>query len=110
MNQKSLLNITDPDAEIRSMRIESTSIYPQTINDSAYGGGCSIVLPSKGFITGDACIVLPAIASEAGYQYPVNVGVFSLIERARISSGGKIWDEVNPANELLSMLNMTVHP
>ena len=110
MNQKSLLNITDPDAEIRSMRIESTSIYPQTINDSAYGGGCSIVLPSKGFITGDACIVLPAIASEAGYQYPVNVGVFSLIERARISSGGKIWDEVSPANELLSMLNMTVHP
>ena len=110
MNQKSLLNITDPDAEVRSMRIESTSIYPRTINDSAYGGACSIVLPSKGFITGDASIVLPAISSEAGYQYPVNVGVFSLIERARISSGGKIWDEVSPASELLSMLNMTVHP
>ena len=73
MNQK-LLNISDPDAEIRSMRIESTSIYPQTINDSAYGGGCSIVLPSKGFITGDACIVLPAISSEAGYQYPSGAG------------------------------------
>ena len=57
-----LLNITDPDAELKSMRIESTSIYPRTINDSAYGGACSIVLPNKGFITGDASIVLPAIA------------------------------------------------
>jgi hypothetical protein len=109
MNQK-LLNISDPDAEIRSMRIESTSIYPRTINDSAYGGACSFVLPSKGFITGDASIVLPATCSEDGYQYPVNCGVFSLIERATISSAGKVWDEVSPANELLSMLNMTVHP
>ena len=109
MNQK-LLNISDPDAEIRSMRIESTSIYPRTINDSAYGGSCSFVLPSKGFITGDCSIVLPATCTEAGYQYPVNCGVFSLIERATIGSGGKVWDEVSPANELLSMLNMTVHP
>ena len=109
MNQK-LLNISDPDAEIRSMRIESTSIYPRTINDSAYGGACSFVLPSKGFITGDCSIVLPATCTEAGYQYPVNCGVFSLIERATISSAGKVWDEVSPANELLSMLNMTVHP
>ena len=92
------------------MRIESTSIYPRTINDSAYGGACSIVLPNKGFITGDASIVLPAIASDGGYQYPVNVGVYALIARATISSGGKVWDEVSPANELLSMLNMTVHP
>ena len=105
-----LLNITDPDAELKSMRIESTSIYPRTINDSAYGGACSIVLPNKGFITGDASIVLPAIASDGGYQYPVNVGVYALIARATISSGGKVWDEVSPANELLSMLNMTVHP
>ena len=105
-----LLNITDPDAELKSMRIESTSIYPRTINDSAYGGACSIVLPNKGFITGDASIVLPAVASDGGYQYPVNVGVYALIARATISSGGKVWDEVSPANELLSMLNMTVHP
>ena len=110
MNQKSLLNITDPDAEVRSMRIESTSIYPRTINDSAYGGACSFVLPAKGFITSDCSIVLPATCTEAGYQYPVNCGVFALIERATISSGGKVWDEVSPANELLSMLNMTVHP
>jgi hypothetical protein len=110
MNQKKLLNISDPDAEIRSMRIESTSIYPRTINDSAYGGACSFVLPSKGFITSDASIVLPATCTEAGYQYPVNCGVFSLIERATISSAGKVWDEVSPANELLSMLTMTVHP
>ena len=95
-----LLNITDPDAELKSMRIESTSIYPRTINDSAYGGACSIVLPNKGFITGDASIVLPAIASDGGYQYPVNVGVYALIARATISSGGKVWDEVSPANEL----------
>ena len=105
-----LLNITDPDAELKSMRIESKSIYPRTINDSAYGGACSIVLPNKGFITGDASIVLPAVASDGGYQYPVNVGVYALIARATISSGGKVWDEVSPANELLSMLNMTVHP
>ncbi len=67
-------------------------------------------MPNKGFITGDASLVLSAIASDAGYQYPVIVGVYALIARATISSGGKVWDEVSPASELLSMLNMTVHP
>ena len=50
MNQKSLLHITDPDAEIRSMRIESTSIYPQTINYSAYGGGALLYYLQKGLL------------------------------------------------------------
>jgi hypothetical protein len=109
-NKIQLLNITDPDAELTSMRIESTSIHPRTIHDSAYGGACSIDFPNKGFLTVDASIVLPAIASDAGYQYPVNVGVYALITRATISSGGKVWDEVSPANGLLYMLKMTVHP
>ncbi len=67
-------------------------------------------MPSKGFITGDCSIVLPATCAEAGHQYPVNCGEFSLIERATISCAGKVWDEVSPANQLLSMLNMIVHP
>ena len=50
MNQKSLLNITDPDAEIRSMRIESTSIYPQTINYNAYGGDALLYYLQKGLL------------------------------------------------------------
>ncbi len=96
MTSQKLLNISDPDAEIRSMRIESTILYPRTINDGAYGGACSFVLPSQGFITGDCSIVLPATCTEPGYQYPGNCGVVFLIERATISSAGKVWDEVSP--------------
>ncbi len=68
------------------------------------------MLPSKGFMTGDASCGLPAIASEAGYQYPVILGLFTIVASATASSGGKGWDEVSPANELLFMLNMTAHP
>lgn len=98
------------DQELRSMRIETTSIYPRSINDSVTGGSAHFVFPQKGVPSADTSIIIPCTCTDPGYQFPVNAGVFSIIDRAVLSCGGQLIDEVSPANELLTMLNMTVHP
>ena len=102
--------VSDP--EVRSMRIESVSVYPRSINDRTSGGSCHFVLPRKGYMSSDARLVLPATCLEPGYQYPCNAGVFSLIESATLSTASSgVFAQVSAnAGELYANLNMLTPP
>ena len=102
--------VSDP--EVRSMRIESVSVYPRSINDHTNGGSCHFVLPRKGYMSSDARLVLPATCLEPGYQYPPNAGVFSLVESATLSTASSgVFAQVSAnAGELYSNLNMLTPP
>ena len=92
--------VTDP--EIKQMRIESLTVFPRTINDGETTGAASFVLPSRGYLSSDSRIVLPAKCADPAYQYPPNVGVFSLISTATLStaSSGVLAQIDNNAGEL----------
>ena len=102
--------VSDP--EVRSMRIESVSVYPRSINDHTNGGSCHFVLPRKGYMSSDARLVLPATCLEPGYQYPPNAGVFSLIDSATLSTASSgVFAQVSAnAGELYANLNMLTPP
>ena len=109
-NNPLLSLIADP--EVRSMRIESVSVYPRSINDNTNSGSVHFVLPSKGYMSSDARLVLPATCLEPGYQYPPNAGVFSLIESATLSTASSgVFAQVSAnAGELYANLNMLTPP
>ena len=99
--------------ENKEQRIETISIFPRSINDTNTAGGqCSFILPRRGaYLSADSRIVLPATCVEEGYQYPPNLGVFSLIQSAsmRTESSGK-FAEIDNANHLYANLNQLTEP
>lgn len=99
--------------ENKQMRIETVSIFPRTINDNSESGGvASFILPNKnGYLSADSRIVLPAVSVNKAYQYPPNVGVFSLIETAtlRTSSSGAL-AQVSNAGHIYADLNQMRDP
>jgi len=99
------------DPEIRHMDIQTTSIYPRSINDSEQGGSASWIFPRKGTLSRDTRVVLPAVCAQKCYQYPINCGVWALIEKATFStSNGSVFAEVSKAGEIYHMLNLTTGP
>tara|TARA_R110000796_G_scaffold21308_3_gene62781 strand:- start:7791 stop:10814 length:3024 start_codon:yes stop_codon:yes gene_type:complete len=99
------------DPSLRQMRIETTSIYPRSINDSEQGGSASWIFPSKGTLSNDTRLVLPAVCARKEYQYPINCGLWSLIEKATFStSNGSVFGEVSKAGEIYHWLNLTTDP
>ena len=101
--------VTDP--EIKQMRIESLTVFPRTINDNETGGQVHFVLPNKGYLSSDSRIVLPSKCADPAYQYPPNVGVFSLIGTATLSteSSGVI-AQIDNAGELYANMNLLTPP
>ena len=101
--------VTDP--EIKQMRIESLTVFPRTINDNETGGQVHFVLPNKGYLSSDSRIVLPTKCADPAYQYPPNVGVFSLIGTATLSteSSGVI-AQIDNAGELYANMNLLTPP
>ena len=101
--------VTDP--EVRQMRIESLTVFPRTINDGMTGGSAHFVLPSKGYLSADSRIVLPALNTANQFQYPPNVGVASLITTVTLStpSSGVIAQN-DDFGELYANLAMLVPP
>lgn len=87
----------------RSQYIETIEIYPREKSSNEM----NFVLPKRqGYLSADTRLIIPATCITKGYQYPPNVGVFSLFQSVTImtESGGVI-DQVNYANELYSNLN-----
>lgn len=95
------LNLSQ-DSELRDMRIETVTVYPRSISDQH----CSIILPKKGYLSSDSRIVIPAVCVDNGYQYPVNAGVYALIQSATLSteSSGVI-AQVDNGGELYSIMS-----
>ena len=100
------------DAEVRSCRLEPVSVFPRQINDRDGTASASFVLPRKaGYLSSDSRIVLPATCVNKGYQYPPNVGVFSLIETCTLStSSSGVIAQIDNAGELYANLNHLVPP
>mgnify|MGYP003133530553 CR=1 FL=1 len=96
------LNFIIDDSSLRHQRIETTTIYPRTINDNVDGGLVRFVLPNKGFLSANTCIVLPATCVEECYQYAPNAGVYSLLKVARLSCGDQVISEIQNVGQLLA--------
>ncbi len=96
------LNFIIDDSSLRHQRIETTTIYPRTINDNVDGGLVRFVLPNKGFLSANTCIVLPAQCVEECYQYAPNAGVYSLLKVARLSCGDQVISEIQNVGQLLA--------
>ena len=101
--------VTDP--EVKQMRIESLTVFPRTINDNENGGQVHFVLPNKGYLSSDSRIVIPCTNADPAYQFPPNVGVFSLIGTATLSteSSGVI-AQIDNAGELYANMNLLTPP
>jgi hypothetical protein len=86
----------------RSQYIETTEIYPREKSETEV----NFVLPKKqGYLSADTRLIIPATCITAGYQYPPNVGVFSLFQTVTImTESGGIIDQLNNANELYSTM------
>ena len=99
--------ITDPD--IRQVRIESMTIFPRTINDNETGGHVSFTLPSKGYLSSDSRIIIPAKCVDPAYQYPPNVGIGALISTVSLSteSSGVIAQVDNFGELFATLQNLT---
>ena len=101
--------VTDP--EIKQMRIESLTVFPRTINDNETGGQVHFVLPNKGYLSSDSRIVLPAKCADPAYQYPPNVGVFSLASTATLSTESRgVLCQLDNAGELYANMNLLTPP
>ena len=96
------LNFIIDDTSLRHQRIETTTIYPRTINDNQEGGLVRFVLPNKGFLSANTCIVLPATCVEDAYQYAPNAGIYSLLKTARMSCGDQVISEIQNVGQLLA--------
>lgn len=104
--QANPLYVFEQDDEAREMRVETVTIFPRSHADASTGGHISFVMPNKGYLSGDSRLVIPATCKEEGYQYPVNAGVFSLIESATISTASSgVIAQVDQAGELYSIMN-----
>lgn len=101
---------TDP--EIKQMRLESLTIFPRSINDDASGGQAHFVLPNKGlsYLSADSRIVIPCLASDPAYQYPPNVGVWSVLQTCTLSVDGTVIAQVDNAGELYATQNHLTPP
>jgi len=100
------------DLRNRQQYIETVSVYPRFINDSTNGGSMSLVLPKKkAYLSGDSRLILPCTCVDTGYQFPPNVGIFSLIDSVtlRTETGGVIC-QLNSANDLYAMNNYLTTP
>ena len=98
------------DLETRHMRIETTSIYSRTINDSETGGSAHFVLPTTGKLSRSTSIVLPLLNTDPGYQLPPNIGVLALIRDATLSLNGQVITQFQARNEFAPYTAMTVNP
>lgn len=96
------LNFIIDDSALKHQRIETTTIYPRTINDNVNGGICRFVLPNKGFLSANTCIVLPATCVDECFQYAPNAGVYSLLKVARFSCGDQVISEIQNVGQLLA--------
>jgi len=96
------LNFIIDDSSLRHQRIETTTIYPRTINDNVNGGLVRFVLPNNGFLSSNTCIVLPAVSKNNCYQYAPNAGVYSLLKVARLSCGDQVISEIQNVGQLLA--------
>ena len=101
---------TDP--EIKQMRLESLTIFPRSINDNASGGQAHFVLPNKGlsYLSADSRIVIPCLAADPAYQFPPNVGLWSVIQTATLSVDGTVIAQVDNAGELYATMNHLTPP
>lgn len=112
MSRNPFLNLLS-DPEIRQQRIETVTVYPRTINDSATGGAAHFVLPKKAaYLSSDSRIVIPCTCLEPGYQFPPNAGIFSVIESATLStaSSGPFAQVSESAGELYANMNLLTPP
>jgi hypothetical protein len=99
---------TDP--EIKQMRLESLTVFPRSINDDANGGQAHFVLPSKGYLSADSRIVIPCLAADPAYQFPPNVGLWSVLQTATLSVDGTVLAQVDNAGELYATMNHLTPP
>jgi len=96
------LNFIIDDSSLRHQRIETTTIYPRTINDNVQGGLVRFVLPNKGFLSANTCITIPATCVEDCYQYAPNAGIYSLLKTARMVCGDQVISEIQNVGQLLA--------
>jgi hypothetical protein len=96
------LNFIIDDSSLRHQRIETTTIYPRTINDNSSGGLVRFVLPNKGFLSANTCIQIPATCVEECYQYAPNAGIYSLLKTARMVCGDQVISEIQNVGQLLA--------
>lgn len=99
------LNIGITDPEVRHQRIETIILFPRDCRDdtSGSGGHCVFVLPHRGYLSPDCRIILPATCAELGYDYPPNVGVFSLIKSATLRVGSVVVSQLNNAAQYYAL-------
>lgn len=101
------LNFIIDDSSLRHQRIETTTIYPRTINDNTSGGLVRFVLPNKGFLSANTCIQIPATCVEECYQYAPNAGIYSLLKTARMVCGDQVISEIQNVGQLLAQKKLT---
>ncbi len=99
------LNIGITDPEVRHQRIETIILFPRDCRDdtSGSGGHCKFILPHRGYLSPDCRIILPAICAKEGYDYPPNVGVFSLIKSATLRVGSAVVSQLNNAAQYYAL-------
>ena len=88
-------------------KVEDVSSVPLTINDNVDGGLVRFVLPNKGFLSANTCIVLPAECVKECYQYAPNAGVYSLLKVARLSCGDQVISEIQNVGQLLAQRKLS---
>ena len=100
------------DPSIKQMRLESLTIFPRSINDDQNGGQAHFVLPNKGlsYLSADSRIVIPCLATDPAYQFPPNVGLWSVIQTATLSVDGIVVAQVDNAGEIYATMNHLIPP
>ena len=106
------LNINS-DPENRNQRIETLIIPSRFCSDDSVtgsGGRAIIVLPSRGNLSGDSRILLPATCVDDCYQYSPVAGCLSLIEQATFRVGDITVCQVDHGRKLYVQQSLLKHP
>tara|TARA_R110001592_G_scaffold181311_2_gene424027 strand:- start:660 stop:3191 length:2532 start_codon:yes stop_codon:yes gene_type:complete len=99
------LNVGITDPEVRHQRIETIILFPRDCRDdtSGSGGHATFILPHRGYLSPDTRMIIPAVCAKEGYDYPPNVGVFSLIKSATLRVGSAVVSQLNNAAQYYAL-------
>lgn len=106
------LNINS-DPENRNQRLETLIIPNRFCSDdevTGSGGRCTIILPSRGNLSGDSRLILPATCADDCYQYSPVSGCLCLISQASFRVGDVTVCQLDRARKLYVQQSLLKHP